>query len=78
MVPVIIGANDRDLGIGSAGSKGELFGQFGPYADAARKLYDPRGDLTLGEPKQQVFADKTMTEPARHRADMVARPGQPV
>jgi len=78
MVPVMIGANDRDLGIGSASSKDELFAQFGPYADDARKLYDPRGDQTLDELKQQVFADKTMTEPARHLVDMVARTGQPV
>jgi para-nitrobenzyl esterase len=46
MVPVMIGANDRDLGIGSASSKDELFAQFGPYADEARKLYDPLGDET--------------------------------
>jgi len=78
MVPMIIGANNRDLGIGNASSKDELFAQFGPYADAARKLYDPRGDQTLDELKQQVFADRTMTEPARHVADLVARAGQPV
>ena len=47
-------------------------------ADEARKLYDPNGDQTLDELKQQVFADKTMTEPARYLADMVARGGQPV
>jgi len=78
MVPVMIGANGRDLGIGNASSKDELFAQFGRYADEARNLYDPCGDQTLDELKQQIFADKTMTEPARHLANLVARAGQPV
>ena len=78
MVPVMIGANDRDLGIGSAVKKDALFAIFGAYAAEARKLYDPRGDQTLDELKQQVFADRTMTEPVRFFADQVARAGQPV
>ena len=44
----------------------------------ARKLYDPDGNQPLDELKQQVFADRTMTEPARYLADLVARGGQPV
>ena len=44
VVPVIIGANDRDLAIGSASTKHELFGLFGPDAPQARTLYDPLGD----------------------------------
>jgi len=78
MVPIIIGANDRDLPVGSAASKDELFVSFGPDADAARKVHDPTGDQTLDELKQQVFGDKVMTEPARHLANEVARSGQPV
>jgi len=77
-VPVIIGANDRDLPVGAANSKDELFAIFGASADEARKLYDPNGDQSLDELKQQVFADRTMTEPARHLADLVAKAGQPV
>jgi len=77
-VPVIVGANDRDLGLGLANSKDQIFAIFGPDADAARKLYDPLGDQTLDELKQQVFADKTMTEPARNIANLIARSGQPV
>ena len=77
-VPVMIGANDRDLGIGRADSKDALFVIFGADATEARKLYDPRGDQTLDELKQQLFADRNMTEPARHLADMIARAGQPV
>lgn len=77
-VPVIVGANDRDLWVGIANSKDELFAAFGPRADDARKLYDRRGDQTLEELKQQVFADKTLVEPARHLADEIARADQPV
>jgi para-nitrobenzyl esterase len=77
-VPTIIGANDRDLPIGTAKSKDELFAVFGPVAQQARKLYDPRGDQSLDELKQQVFADRTLVEPTRHFADEMARAGQHV
>jgi len=76
-VPVIVGANNRDLGTGRADSKDALFAAFGPHVEEARKLYDPNGSEKLDELKQQVFADKTMVEPARHLADLVARSGQP-
>ena len=76
MVPVIIGANDRELALGTANSKDGLFAIFGPDAERARSLYDPRGDQTLDELKQQVFADKTLVEPTRHFANEMARCGQ--
>jgi para-nitrobenzyl esterase len=76
VVPVIVGANDRDLAVGSASTKYELFGLFGPDADQARKLYDPLGNQTLDELRQQVFADRAMVEPARHLANEMARTGQ--
>jgi hypothetical protein len=47
----------------------------GTHASDARKLYDPRGDQTLDELKQQVFADVMMVEPARHFANEMARVG---
>jgi para-nitrobenzyl esterase len=75
-VPIIVGANDRDLPVGVANSKDELFAVFGTDADEARKLYDPKGDQPLEELTQQVFADRTMTEPARHLADLAASAGQ--
>jgi para-nitrobenzyl esterase len=68
--PIIIGANDRDLPVGVANSKDELFAIFGANVDEARKLYDPNGDQPLMELARQVFADRTMTEPARHFADL--------
>jgi para-nitrobenzyl esterase len=76
--PVIIGANDRDLPVGVAKSKDELFALFAPSADRAKQLYDPHGDQSLDELKQQVFADRTMSEPVRHFAKLVTRSGQPV
>jgi para-nitrobenzyl esterase len=78
VVPVIVGANDRDLAVGSASTKYELFGLFGPDADLARRLYDPLGNQTLDELRQQVFADRAMVEPARHLANEMARTGQTV
>jgi para-nitrobenzyl esterase len=77
-VPVMIGATDRDLAIGTANSKKELFANFGTYSGDAQRLYDPNGDQTLDELKQQVFADRTLAEPARHFAKEMARSGQSV
>jgi para-nitrobenzyl esterase len=77
-LPVMVGANDRDLAIGLADSKDQLFANLGADAPEARKLYDPRGDQTLDELKQQVFADRTLVEPTRHLANDMARSGQPV
>ena len=76
-VAVMIGATDRDHAQGSVASKDELFAIFGANAGEARKLYDPQGDQTLDELKQQVFCDKIHIEPARYLADEVARAGHP-
>lgn len=75
-VPFIIGSNNRDLALGVADSKEALFGQFGPEAAAAQAVYDRDGTETLDELKIQVFADKTIVEPARHLADLAAASGQ--
>ncbi len=76
-VPIIITEPAVGYG-GTARSKDELFSLFGPDAAIARGLYDPRGDQSLDELKQQVFADRTLVEPARHFANEFARAGQPV
>jgi hypothetical protein len=47
--------------LGLAQTKDELFAISGTHASDARKLYDPRGDQTLDELKQQVFADVMMS-----------------
>jgi para-nitrobenzyl esterase len=71
-VPVMVGANDRDLGLGVAATKEALFARFGSLADAARQTYDPDGSASFAELKQQVLADETMVEPVRHLADMAS------
>ncbi len=48
MVPVIVGANNRDLGIGVAETKDDLFALFGDHAGEARSLYDPEGRRDAG------------------------------
>lgn len=75
-VPIIIGSNSADLGLGVADSKQALFGQLGKHAIAAAKAYDPDGTRALDELKAQVFGEKYMIEPARHLADMAAASGQ--
>jgi para-nitrobenzyl esterase len=77
-VPLMVGTNDRDLALGVADSKETLFAMFGTEAALARRLYDPRGDQTLDELKQQVFADRTLVEPLRHLANQTAAHGVPV
>jgi para-nitrobenzyl esterase len=77
-VPLMVGANDRDLPLGEAADKAALFAGFGAEAEAARRLYDPLGNHSLAELKQQVFADRVMVEPARHLANLVATSGGPV
>jgi para-nitrobenzyl esterase len=76
-VPLIIGANSRDLGLGADMTKEALFAELGPNADKARALYDPNGTESLDELKVQVYMDMTMLEPAQHVADLVAASGEP-
>jgi para-nitrobenzyl esterase len=77
-VPIIVGANNRDLGIANVSSKDEVFALFGDLADQARAAYDPEGAQTFEELKQQVLADRTLVEPSRHMADEWVRAGLPV
>jgi para-nitrobenzyl esterase len=77
-VPIIVGANSLDLGIGPAGSKDDLWATFGPLADEARALYDPDGTAELSAIAQPVLGQRTLIEPARHMADVLARLGRPV
>jgi para-nitrobenzyl esterase len=77
-VPILVGANDKDLGVGSADSKDVLFARFGSLANQARAAYDPLGDQALGELVLDVLGDQTLIEPARFMADAVARTQVPV
>jgi para-nitrobenzyl esterase len=77
-VPIMVGANDRDLGIANVNTKDEIFALFGDRADAARAIYDPTGAMPYEELKQQVLADRTLVEPSRHMANEWVRAGLPV
>ena len=81
-VPVLIGSNDADLGVGrqktGTTTKDALFAVFGPFASRARAIYDPKGTGKLATLRDEVFADRTMTEPELYLADAVTRSGHPV
>lgn len=77
MVPMIIGANNRELHVGEAATKEDLFALFGLYAAEAKAIYDPEGGETLEELKQQALADRTLVEPSRNLANLAAAKGQP-
>jgi para-nitrobenzyl esterase len=77
MVPLIVGANSADLGVGLAASKDDLFALFGRQAAEARAVYDPDGSVPLELLTDQVLGQGTLIEPSRHVADEAARAAQP-
>ena len=73
-IPVMVGATDRDIGFGNEGkTKDELFASFGANADAARKAYDPAGNLTATDLIGTIDRDRMMIEPARFVARIFSR-----
>ena len=76
MVPVIVGANDRDMAVTPALTKDALFAKLGPRAVEARKLYDPTGSASFDDVRQAVCADFSMIEPSRILAEWMADAGQ--
>lgn len=76
-VPVLIGATSADLGMTQAKTKDELFASFGPAAARARAAYDADGKQDLQALAGAVGADRTMVEPARLVARLVAAQGLP-
>ena len=74
-VPVLIGANSADIGFSLAKTKDELFATFGDHADEARKAFDPDGTRDLRAVAAEVAMDRTMVEPARLVATLVAKQG---
>jgi len=75
MVPTMIGATSWDIGFPSAKTKDELFAQFGPDADSARKVFDPAGDRPFEQVSTDVARDRLMIEPAQFVAGEVAAAG---
>jgi len=75
-VPMIVGANDRDLAVTPAQTKDALFARLGPRAVEARALYDPTGKASFDDVRQAVCADFGMIEPSRILAEWMADAGQ--
>lgn len=76
-LPMIVGADEADLGLNRAPSKDAAFTAFGPLSTAARAAYDPAGTATLDEVNGMIGRDRTMIEPARLVARTIAAVGKP-
>lgn len=74
-VPVMIGSTGFDLPGWYPSSKKELFAQFGPDAETARRLYDPADTVPFRALVLAFGADAIMQEPARFVARTMARAG---
>ena len=77
-VPVMIGANTMDIGFMQSKTLDELYGQFGPDADAARKAYAFPAATPIGLANFVAGGDQMMVEPARRTAQILTARGQPV
>ncbi|WNG36813.1 carboxylesterase family protein [Archangium violaceum] len=75
-VPVMVGATSADLGFGFARTKDEVFAPF-PDQAAARAAYDPTGNADVRTLVALTAMDRTMIEPARYTARLVAAQGLP-
>lgn len=76
-VPVLVGANDGDLGRSSATSLDEVFASFGDRKQEARDAYDPQENRTVAQLGHDVAADRGMIEPARLTAQLISAQGVP-
>ena len=76
-LPIIVGADEADLGLNRAPDKDAAFAAFGPLAAEARAAYDPAGTATLDEVNGMIGRDRTMIEPARFAARTAAANGAP-
>ena len=77
-IPVIVGANDADLGFAQGNTVEELLQPFGANSAAARAIYDPTGHATAKEVAALVGGAAFLIEPARHVARLMAAGGGPV
>lgn len=73
-VPVMVGANTADLGFVMGDSKDALFATTADAA-AAKAAYDPDGQASVDQVRAQMGMDKTMLEPARLTARLLAAQG---
>jgi para-nitrobenzyl esterase len=76
-VPLVVGANTRDIGFARPETLDELFKQFGAREAEARKVFDPSGHEPAQQVGYKIAATKMMIEPARFVARSLARAGAP-
>jgi para-nitrobenzyl esterase len=76
-VPLMVGANDADIGFSMAQTVDQAVAPFGADKDAAVAAYDPghTGDAHIVG--MSIAADRMMVEPARFAAQEFARGGLP-
>ena len=77
-IPVIIGANNADIGWARGRSMEELLAPYGEDRDAAKAAWDPASRGDVKETGSAMAADAMMVEPARHFVRIVAATGQRV
>ena len=76
-IPVMIGANSRDIGFSFAKTMDEVFAPFGADKAAAEAAYNPDHSTDVRAVGSIVSADSIMLEPARFVAQEVSASGQP-
>jgi para-nitrobenzyl esterase len=76
-VPLIIGANNADIGFNFAQTKAAAFAPFGANIAAAKAAYDPLGKFTVEVVRYFLGMDAMMIEPARFVASTLATQGVP-
>ncbi|GAB2537948.1 carboxylesterase/lipase family protein [Rhodanobacter koreensis] len=76
-VPVMIGANNSDMGLSIAHSMQEALAPFGTHAAKAGAAYNPEGSADYALVNARVGADKYMVEPARMTARAMSEQGIP-
>jgi para-nitrobenzyl esterase len=76
-VPVMVGANNLDIGFSTASTMDEVLAPFGAEKEKARKVYDPSGTADARAVGTLVARDRMMIEPARFVAKTLAEQGVP-
>jgi len=76
-VPLMIGANNADIGFNFAQTKEAAFAPFGANIAAAKAAYDPLGKFTVEVIRYFMGMDALMIEPARFVASTLAAQGVP-
>jgi len=76
-IPVMIGANSRDIGFSFAKTMPEVVAPFGANQEKALAAYNPDNSTDVRAVGTKVAADQMMVEPARFIAKQVSASGEP-